>query len=281
MWIEHVPTSKKCVAPLFWSSSASFDLNLLTLGPSIPKASNKLRSNPRSRTNSKKWSTRSSAVQWPTNWDPQYDVTIWRNFFEKKLTYPSYYFFTWEVVVSSNLKEYAVFCTSVINSSLTKGAILNWTIYLDFVSSWEYFAAICESGNIFLNLSLSPFAKENEWFLSIMFSYSLEDFCIQNLVFRCRFGTSCLRTSTGFKRALWSHLLLIFNLDCSFGVLIHVRNTTIPNAERLWTMGTSGRVYTIFVFTNTCILLTPTCIERRFSFTHSYQLYSERSGITG
>ena len=38
-----------------------------------------------------------------------------------------------------------------------------------FFSSWEYFAAICESGNIFLNLSLSPFAEENEWFLSTMF----------------------------------------------------------------------------------------------------------------
>ena len=38
MWTEHVPTSKKCVAPLFWSSSPSFDLNhLLTLGPYFPK----------------------------------------------------------------------------------------------------------------------------------------------------------------------------------------------------------------------------------------------------
>ena len=92
-----------------------------------------------------------------------------RNFFEKKLTYLSYCFFTWEFVVSSNLKEYGVFCTSVISSSLTKGARPNWTTYLDFVSSWEHFAAICYSGTIFLNLSLSPFAQENEWFLSTMF----------------------------------------------------------------------------------------------------------------
>ena len=54
MWIEHVTTSKKCAAPISWSSSASFDLNdLLTLGPSILKASNKLRSNPRSLTTRK------------------------------------------------------------------------------------------------------------------------------------------------------------------------------------------------------------------------------------
>ena len=48
MWIEHVPTFKKYVTPLFWSSSTAVDLNhLLTLGPSISKASNKLMSNPR------------------------------------------------------------------------------------------------------------------------------------------------------------------------------------------------------------------------------------------
>ena len=119
----HYPrTSKKCVATLFWSSLASFDLNnLLTLGPSIPKASNKLRSNLRSLTNSKKSSTRSSAVQWPTNREPQYDVTILRKFFEKKLAYPSYCFFTWAVGVSLNLKEYGDFCTSVISSLSTKG----------------------------------------------------------------------------------------------------------------------------------------------------------------
>ena len=139
------------------------------MGPSIPKASNKLKSNLRSLTNSKNLSTRLSAVQWPTNKVPQYNVTILRNFFEKKLTYPSYCFFTWEFVVSSNLKEYGVFCTSVLSSSLTNGARPNWTTYLDFVYSWEYFAEICKSGNIFLNLSLSPFAEENEWFLSTMF----------------------------------------------------------------------------------------------------------------
>ena len=171
MSIEHVPTSKKYVAPLFWSSSPSFDLNdLLTLGPSIFKCSNKLMSNPRSLTNSKKWSTRSSDVQLPRKKEPQYNVTIFRNFFEKKLMYPSYYFFIWEFVDSSNLKEYGVFCISVISSSLTKGPNWpNWRAYLDFVSSCQYFAAICESGNIFLNLSLSPFAEENEWFLSTMF----------------------------------------------------------------------------------------------------------------
>ena len=87
----------------------------------------------------------------------------------KKVTYPSYCFFTWKFVVSSNLKEDGVFCTSVISSSLAKGARPNWTTYSDFVSSWEYFAAICKSRNIFLNLSLSPFAEENEWFLSTMF----------------------------------------------------------------------------------------------------------------
>ena len=108
MWIEHVPISKKCMAPLFWSSSASFDLNdLLILGLSIPKASNKLKSNPRSLTNSKKWSTRLSAVQWPTNKEPQY-VTILRNLFEKKLTYPSY-LFPWKFVVSSNLRSMEFF----------------------------------------------------------------------------------------------------------------------------------------------------------------------------
>ena len=80
---------------------------------------------------------------------------------------------------------------------------------------------------------------------------------------------------------LWSYLSLIFSVDCSFGVLIQVWNTTSPNAERLWTEGTSGRVYTIFVFTNSCILLTPICTELRFSFTHFYQLYSERYGVTG
>ena len=58
-------------------------------------------------------------------------------------------FFTWEFVVSSNLKEYEVFCISVISSSLTKGARPNWRTYLDFASFWEYFAANCESENIF------------------------------------------------------------------------------------------------------------------------------------
>ena len=98
-----------------------------------------------------------------------YNVTILRNFFEKKLTYPSYCFLTGEFVVSSNLKEYGVFCTSVLSSSLTNGARPNWTTYLDFVYSWEYFAEICKSGNIFLNLSLSPFAEEDKWFLFTMF----------------------------------------------------------------------------------------------------------------
>ena len=171
MSIERVPTSKKYAVPLFWSSSASFDLNdLLTLGPSVFKWSNKLMSNPRSLTNSKKWSTRSSDVQLPRNKEPQYNVTIFRNFFEKKLMYLSYYFFIWEFVDSSSLKEYGVFCISVISSSLTKGPNWpNWRAYLDFVSSCQYFAAICESGNIFLNLSLSPFTEENEWFLSTIF----------------------------------------------------------------------------------------------------------------
>ena len=40
-------------------------------------------------------------------------------------------------------------------------------------------------------------------------------------------------------------------------------------------------MYTIFVFTNPCIFLTPTCIELRFSFTYFYQLNSESYGITG
>ena len=120
MWIEHVPTSKKCMAPIFRSSSASFDSNdFLTLGSLIPKASNNLKSNPKSLTNSKKWSTWPSAVQWPKKKEPQYNVTILHNFFEKKLTYPSYCFFTWEFVVSSNLKEYGDYCTSAIISSLT------------------------------------------------------------------------------------------------------------------------------------------------------------------
>ena len=78
-------------------------------------------SNPRSLTNSKKWSTRSSDVQLPRNKEPQYNVTIFRNFFEKKLMYLLYYFFIWEFVDSSSLKEYGVFCISVISSSLTKG----------------------------------------------------------------------------------------------------------------------------------------------------------------
>ena len=233
MWREYVPISKKCVAPLFWSSSASFDLNdLLTLGPSIPKASNKLRSNPRSFANSKKWPTRSSVVQWPTNRESQYDATILRNFFEKKLAYPF------------NLKYYGVFCTSVISSSLTKGARPNWTTYLDFVSSWKYLAATCESRIIFLNTSLSPFAEENEWFLSNMFrACKIYAFKIWSFDVGLEHP---VKEPAGFKRALWSHLFLIFNVDCSFGVLIHVQNTTIPNAERLWTKGTSGRVYTIF-----------------------------------
>ena len=176
-----------------------------------------------------------------------YNVTILRNFFEKKLTYPSYCFLTGEFVVSSNLKEYGVFCTSVLSSSLTNGARPNWTTYLDFVSSWEYFAAICESGNIFFNLSLSPFAEENEWFLSTMFrACKISAFKIWSFVVGLEHPVK--RTSTGFTRALLSHLFLIFNVDCSFGVLIHVRNTTISNAEQLWTKGTSGRVYTIFYF---------------------------------
>ena len=70
-------------------------------------------------------------------------------------------------------------------------------------------------------------------------------------------------------------------MDCSIGVFIQVWNVTIPNSERPWTKGTSGRVYTIFAFTNLCMLFTPTCMELRFFFTNFYQLYSERYGITG
>ena len=152
----------------FWQSSASFDLNdLLTLGSSIAKATSKLKSNPRSLTNSKKWSTRSSAVQWPTNKVPQYNVTILRNFFEKKLTYLSYCFFTWEFVVSSNLKEYGVFCTSVLSSSLTNGARPNWTTWFCFFL--RIFRSNLQVREHFLNLSLSPFAEENDWFLFTMF----------------------------------------------------------------------------------------------------------------
>ena len=85
-----------------------FDLNdLLALGPSIPKASNKLGSNPRSLTR-KNGQLGLSAIQWPTTREPQYDVTILHNFFEKKLAYQSYCFFTWEFVVSPNLKKYGV-----------------------------------------------------------------------------------------------------------------------------------------------------------------------------
>ena len=174
----------------FWQSSTSFDLNdLLTLGSSIAKATSKLKSNPRSLTNSKKWSTRSSAVQWPTNKVPQYNVTILRNFFEKKLTYPSYCFFTWEFVFSSNLKEYGVFCTSVLSSSLTNGARPNWTTYLDFVSSWEYFAAICKSGNIFWICYCHYWLKR----MSDFYSPCLEParFLYSKFGLRCRFGTSC------------------------------------------------------------------------------------------
>ena len=158
MWIEHVSTSKKCMAPLIWSSSACFDLNdLLILGLSIPKASNKLKSNPRSLTNSKKWSTRSSAVQWPTK---NHNMLQFCAIYLSK---------NWRIRHTCSLcsfvkfKEYGVFCTSVISSSLTKGTRQQIEQY------WEYFAAICESENIFLNLSLSPFAEENEWFLSTMF----------------------------------------------------------------------------------------------------------------
>ena len=75
----------------------------------------------------------------------------------------------------------------------------------------------------------------------------------------------------------FSFLTWIAVLECWFTSEI----PPIPNTERRWTKGTIGRVYTIFVSTNPCILVTPTCTELRFSFTHFYQLYSERYGITG
>ena len=57
------------------------------------------------------FSTRSTAVQCPTNNDPQYEWKILSGLLDQPITYP-YCFFTWELVVSSKRNEYGVFFTS-------------------------------------------------------------------------------------------------------------------------------------------------------------------------
>ena len=150
------------MALLFWSSAASFDLNdLLTLGSSIPKASNKLESNPRSL--SKKWSNRSSAIQWPTK---NHSVIILRNIKEK-------------TDVSVILLFYLEICSFVEFKGVWSFLYISDQFIFNKASETKlnnifgfcFFLRILRSNlwvrEHFLNLSLPPFAEENEWFFSM------------------------------------------------------------------------------------------------------------------
>ena len=74
----------------------------------------------------------------------------------------SYYFFTWDVVVSSNLNENALPRKSSWRDWIKHGANPNWIEYLIFVSLCFYPLAISESANISLNNFPLPLGEANE-----------------------------------------------------------------------------------------------------------------------
>ena len=71
-------------------------------------------------------------------------------------------FFTWDVVVSSNLNENALPRKSFWRDCIKYGANPNWIEYLIFVLLCLYPLAIYESGNIYLNNFPLPSADANE-----------------------------------------------------------------------------------------------------------------------